>query len=273
MENEKNDSDDHLINKVVENFETFEHNEDQVFEKKKNMMKKRNEDDIIINNHQFDSLFKNNNNNIQINDKGKSKNSNCNIQTENIKENFTNDYMNKKSTVKQKSEEIIFQNDDLLFNFKIIEMHLKHDLKNIYSLLPYEYKNFLQRIRTISCNLNKNRQGEKEIYILKKYMKMLKYKFITFTYGPYILHICDPFYKIFLQFENQWKLYPIYEQIVQKNFEMNKMNHLKKEGFKPIFICHDTFLKCKEEQEKLEYIHSILLHTQFSKYNITLKRF
>lgn len=271
MENEKNDSDDHLINKVVENFETFEHNEDQVFEKKKNMMKKRNEDDIIINNHQFDSLFKNNNNNIQINDKGKSKNSNCNIQTENIKENFTNDYMNKKSTVKQKSEEIIFQNDDLLFNFKIIEMHLKHDLKNIYSLLPYEYKNFLQRIRTISCNLNKNRQGEKEIYILKKYMKMLKYKFITFTYGPYILHICDPFYKIFLQFENQWKLYPIYEQIVQKNFEMNKMNHLKKEGFKPIFICHDTFLKCKEEQEKLEYIHSILLHTQFSKYNITLK--
>ncbi|SOV16259.1 conserved Plasmodium protein, unknown function [Plasmodium gaboni] len=269
MLNEKNDSDDHIINKVVESFENFEHNEDQFFEKKKN------KDDIIINQNQINSLFQNNNisnNNIQINHKGKYKNSKCNIQSENINVNVTKKlYMNKMSNVKQKSEEIIFQNDDFIFNFKIIEMHLKHDLKNIYSLLPNEYKNFLERIRKISCNLNKNIQGEKEIFILKKYMKMLQYKFITFNYGPYVLHICDPFYKIFLQFENQWKLYPIYEQIVQKNFEMNKINHLKKEGFKPIFICHDILLECNNENEKLEYINSILLRTQFTKYNITLK--
>lgn len=158
-----------------------------------------------------------------------------------------------------------YNKDNLYFHLKIIDMHLRHDFKNIYCLFPIEYKNFLQKVRNISCNINKNMQGEKEIFILKKYMKMLNYNFITFVYGPYILHICDPFYKIYIDWKDSWKLYPVYKQASQKNFENDKMNHLKKEGYKEILICHDMFKKCKNENEKLQYINSILENTEFSK--------
>ncbi|SBT48336.1 conserved Plasmodium protein, unknown function [Plasmodium ovale wallikeri] len=159
----------------------------------------------------------------------------------------------------------IYQKDDLFFHLKVIEMHLRHDFKSIYCLLPNEYKTFLQNVRDVSCTIHKNMQGEKEIYILKKYMKMLNYNFITFIYGPYVLHICDPFYKIYLEWKHVWKLYPPYEQNKKKNFHFNKNNHLKKEGFTEILICHDSFTKCQSEKEKLKYISSILENTAFSK--------
>ncbi|GAB68962.1 hypothetical protein PCYB_143900 [Plasmodium cynomolgi strain B] len=155
--------------------------------------------------------------------------------------------------------------DSLLFNLKLIEMHLIHDFKNIYCLLPSDYKNFLQKIRTLPCSVNKNMQGEKEIYILKKYMKMLNYEFITFFHGPYVLHICDPFYKIYLEWENGWKLYPLYQQNAERNFRENKISHLKREGFSEILICHDTFANCPSEEEKINYLSSVLQHTKFSK--------
>ncbi|ANQ09899.1 Uncharacterized protein PCOAH_00040280 [Plasmodium coatneyi] len=155
--------------------------------------------------------------------------------------------------------------NNLLFNLKLIEMHLIHDFKNIYCLLPSDYKNFLQKIRTLPCSVNKNMQGEKEIYILKKYMKMLNYEFITFVHGPYVLHICDPFYKIYVEWENGWKLYPLYQQNAERNFRENKISHLRKEGFSEILICHDAFANCPSEEEKMNYLSSVLQHTKFSK--------
>ncbi|EUD68987.1 hypothetical protein C922_00678 [Plasmodium inui San Antonio 1] len=155
--------------------------------------------------------------------------------------------------------------DNLVFNLKLIEMHLIHDFKNIYCLLPSDYKNFLQKIRTLPCSVNKNMQGEKEIYILKKYMKMLNYEFITFSHGPYVLHICDPFYKIYLEWESGWKLYPLYQQNAERNFRENKISHLRREGFSEILICHDAFANCPSEEEKMNYLSSVLQHTKFSK--------
>ncbi|KJP86451.1 hypothetical protein AK88_03913 [Plasmodium fragile] len=155
--------------------------------------------------------------------------------------------------------------DNLLFNLKLIEMHLIHDFKNIYCLLPSDYKNFLQKIRSLPCNVNKHMQGEKEIYILKKYMKMLNYEFITFFHGPYVLHICDPFYKIYIEWENGWKLYPLYQQNEERHFRENKISHLRKEGFSEILICHDAFANCPSEEEKMNYLGSLLQHTKFSK--------
>ncbi|GAW83506.1 hypothetical protein, conserved [Plasmodium gonderi] len=171
-----------------------------------------------------------------------------------------------KNLTKENTEEV-FRKGNLLFNMKVIEMHLRHDFKNIYFLFPNDYKNFLQKVRNIPYNANKNMQGEKEIYILKKYMNILNYKFITFTYGPYVLHICDPFYKIYLEWENGWKLFPMYQQNMEKNFRENKMNHLRKEGFSEILICHDTFTNCQHEEEKLKYLISVLKDSKFTKCN------
>lgn len=162
------------------------------------------------------------------------------------------------------------EGDNLLFNLKLIEMHLRHDFKNIYCLLPSDYKNFLQKIRTLPCSVKKNMQGEKEIYILKKYMKMLNYEFITFCHGPYVLHICDPFYKIYLEWENGWKLYPLYQQNAERNFRESKISHLRKEGFSEILICHDAFANCPSEEEKMNYLSSVLQHTKFSKCSPTI---
>ncbi|CAA9990913.1 conserved Plasmodium protein, unknown function [Plasmodium knowlesi strain H] len=167
------------------------------------------------------------------------------------------------STCKDKAK--THKGDNLLFNLKLIEMHLLHDFKNIYCLLPSDYKNFLQKIRTLPCSVNKNMQGEKEIYILKKYMKMLNYEFITFIHGPYVLHICDPFYKIYLEWENGWKLYPLYQQNAERHFRENKITHLRKEGFSEILICHDAFANCPSDEEKMNYLSSVLQRTKFSK--------
>ncbi|CRG97693.1 conserved Plasmodium protein, unknown function [Plasmodium gallinaceum] len=267
---------DNIINNIVENFEEFEYQD-----KKKNIMINcRNEDLPLEDNILYKNENKNfdNNGNIDITNIKNSKDENISVIKKKIYKKdesykieeptyINKDDISKKDEIILKKEEDIFKKEDILFNLKVIEMHLKHDLKSIYCLLPNEYKNFLQKVRNTSCIINKNLQGEKEIYILKKYMKLLNYKFITFTYGPYILHICDPFYKIYVEWENVWKLYPIYEQNSQKNFEINKNKHMKKEGFDVIYVSHDSFLNYQNENEKMEYLNSILKDTKFSRCN------
>ncbi|SCP03414.1 conserved Plasmodium protein, unknown function [Plasmodium malariae] len=283
-------NDDSVINNLIENFDTFTYEDNK---KKKNIMeisldKNSLKDNNLLTFRNVNAKFKNGNvYTKEVN--GELKNENFCITeeeeegavevvegvvgevVEDTLENAEEEYRNKSELIRYNENyvddttESTYKKEKLFFNLKIIEMHLKHDFKSIYCLFPNDYKNFLQKVKNISCTFNKNMQGEKLIYILKKYMKMLNYKFITFTHGPYILHICDPFHKIYLDWKNGWKLYPSYEQVSQKNFEMNKINHLKKEGFNEILICHDSFTKCQNEQEKLKYLNCILRHTKFSK--------
>ncbi|CRH02553.1 conserved Plasmodium protein, unknown function [Plasmodium relictum] len=270
---------DDIINNIVKNFNEFEYQD-----KKKNIMINGINKDLPMNDNILNEIdsrnYDNNIGSIETND-------NENFENENIfciskKEILKKDdefrkieeeaYTSKGERIKEnkfdlEKEDDIYKNEHILFNLKVIEMHLKHDLKSIYCLLPYEYKSFLQKIRNTSYIVNKNFQGEKEIYILKKYMKLLNYRFITFTYGPYILHICDPFYKIYVEWENVWILYPNYQQNSQRNFEINKNRHLEKEGFEAIFISHDSFTNFQHEHERMEYLNSILKETKFSSYN------
>ncbi|CAD2104625.1 conserved Plasmodium protein, unknown function [Plasmodium vinckei brucechwatti] len=259
---------DELINNVVNNFSAYN------YSNKKNKHEIFNSDDATNPEHKEDSFLNaHSSNDNDTYNKNKDLGNGSSLITskeekiEEIKYNNCTDthLIRYNKNLNEDKENNNYNKDDLYFHLKIIDMHLRHDFKNIYCLFPIEYKNFLQKVRNVSCNINKNMQGEKEIFILKKYMKMLNYNFITFVYGPYILHICDPFYKIYIDWKDSWKLYPVYKQASQKNFENDKINHLKKEGYKEILICHDMFKNCKNENEKLQYINSILENTEFSK--------